>query len=132
MQGSPTKLRTFCCDVLVVPVNPHPFLRSCFLFLELFQDISYSVNGFSFVFPTAVMLRKLLPAIRRTGSRTGVEDGQLHTCSGNGTGGGRWMPKKCHQLPPDESCECVHVEHVEAGHRVELVLINEGEFFILR
>ncbi|KAL9700577.1 hypothetical protein quinque_004018 [Culex quinquefasciatus] len=92
---------------------------------ELFQDISYSVNGFSFVFPTAVMLRKLLPAIRRTGSRTGVEDGQLHTCSGNGTGGGRWMPKKCHQLPPDESCECVHVEHVEAGHRVELVLINE-------
>uniref|UniRef100_A0A8D8HID2 L-ascorbate oxidase n=1 Tax=Culex pipiens TaxID=7175 RepID=A0A8D8HID2_CULPI len=95
---------------------------------ELFQDISYSVNGFSFVFPTAVMLRKLLPAIRRTGSRTGVADGQLHTCSGNGTGntgGGRWMPKKCHQLPPDESCECVHVEHVEAGHRVELVLINE-------
>ncbi|XP_039429005.1 uncharacterized protein LOC120412566 isoform X1 [Culex pipiens pallens] len=95
---------------------------------ELFQDISYSVNGFSFVFPTAVMLRKLLPAIRRSGSRTGVEDGQLHTCSGNGTGntgGGRWMPKKCHQLPPDESCECVHVEHVEAGHRVELVLINE-------
>uniref|UniRef100_A0A182NK02 Plastocyanin-like domain-containing protein n=1 Tax=Anopheles dirus TaxID=7168 RepID=A0A182NK02_9DIPT len=65
-----------------------------------------SVNGFTFAFPSVLMLRE--PA---------SDELQAHTC-----GGRRSLPRSCHPLMA--RCECVHVEHIEAGHRVEMVLIN--------
>uniref|UniRef100_A0A182VM32 Plastocyanin-like domain-containing protein n=1 Tax=Anopheles merus TaxID=30066 RepID=A0A182VM32_ANOME len=66
-----------------------------------------SVNGFTFAFPPVLMVREPLA------------NGALgaHCC-----GGQRPLPRSCQPLTA--RCECVHVEHIEAGHRVEMVLIN--------
>uniref|UniRef100_A0A182PAZ0 Plastocyanin-like domain-containing protein n=1 Tax=Anopheles epiroticus TaxID=199890 RepID=A0A182PAZ0_9DIPT len=66
----------------------------------------HSVNGFTFAFPSVLMVRE--PA-----------SGELwaHTC-----GAHRPLPRSCQPLTA--RCECVHVAHIEAGHRVEMVLIN--------
>ncbi|XP_055531026.1 uncharacterized protein LOC129721932 [Wyeomyia smithii] len=90
------------------------------IFGEHFHDILYSVNGFSFIFPTMLML-------------SNIRDGELvpHLCGNSSrikstNGPHRQVPSKCHRPATlDKSCECVHVETIEAGHRVELVLINE-------
>uniref|UniRef100_A0A182QAP5 Plastocyanin-like domain-containing protein n=1 Tax=Anopheles farauti TaxID=69004 RepID=A0A182QAP5_9DIPT len=70
------------------------------------QETVRSVNGFTFAFPSVLMLGE--PA---------NDELQAHTC-----GGHRSLPRSCHPLMG--RCECVHVEHIEAGHRVEMVLIN--------
>ncbi|XP_058833079.1 uncharacterized protein LOC131690982 [Topomyia yanbarensis] len=80
---------------------------------DQFHEISYSVNGFSFIFPSVLMLPNLANSELKP-----------HLCSNSS--GHRQVPRKCHQQA-DEQCECVHVEHIEAGHRVELVLINEDQ-----
>ncbi|XP_035910137.1 uncharacterized protein LOC118511322 isoform X1 [Anopheles stephensi] len=67
----------------------------------------HSVNGFTFAFPSVLMLRE--PA---------NDELRAHTCGGHR----RTLPRSCHPLTV--RCECVHVEHIEAGHRVEMVLIN--------
>ncbi|XP_053686746.1 uncharacterized protein LOC128736295 [Sabethes cyaneus] len=90
------------------------------IFGEHFHDISYSVNGFSFIFPTVLML-------------SNIRDGELvpHLCGNSSrinsaNGHSQQVPSKCHwPTTLDKSCECVHVETIETGHRVELVLINE-------
>uniref|UniRef100_A0A182SW47 Plastocyanin-like domain-containing protein n=1 Tax=Anopheles maculatus TaxID=74869 RepID=A0A182SW47_9DIPT len=69
----------------------------------------HSVNGFTFAFPSVLMVRE--PA---------NEELRAHTCGGHR----RTLPRSCHPLTV--RCECVHVEHIEAGHRVEMVLINAG------
>ncbi|XP_053663075.1 uncharacterized protein LOC128712204 [Anopheles marshallii] len=75
-------------------------------FGEPIRQTVHSVNGFTFAFPSVLMLRE--PA---------NDELRAHTC-----GGHRTLPRSCH--PMTARCECVHVEHIEAGHRVEMVLIN--------
>ncbi|XP_049290793.1 uncharacterized protein LOC125767880 [Anopheles funestus] len=75
-------------------------------FGEPIRETVHSVNGFTFAFPSVLMLRE--PA---------NDELRAHTC-----GGHRSVPRSCHPLTA--RCECVHVEHIEAGHRVEMVLIN--------
>ncbi|XP_055610609.1 uncharacterized protein LOC129757417 isoform X4 [Uranotaenia lowii] len=98
---------------------------------ESCEEFIYSVNGLSFAFPPVLMLP--------SGSSNRRELNQF-TCSNSsgqdGDGGGpreenggdaepnqSWVPKSCHP-PDDKPCECVHIENIETGHRVELVLIN--------
>ncbi|XP_058122114.1 uncharacterized protein LOC131281110 [Anopheles ziemanni] len=76
-------------------------------FGEAYHETVHSVNGFTFAFPSALML------MREMASAGGP---RAHTC------GHRRLPRSCH--PMMARCECVHVEHLEAGHRVEMVLIN--------
>ncbi|XP_055626798.1 uncharacterized protein LOC129768885 [Toxorhynchites rutilus septentrionalis] len=83
------------------------------IFGERLDDISYSVNGFSFVFPSVLMLQN-------------IHDKELNRTTCSSGKGHRRMPKKCHRQA-DRLCECVHIEHIETGHRVELILINEDE-----
>ncbi|XP_058461610.1 uncharacterized protein LOC131436742 isoform X2 [Malaya genurostris] len=90
-------------------ISKHKVVRE--MIGEQFHEISYSVNGFSFIFPSVLMLSNLAH-----------NELTLHLCSNHS--GDRRMPRKCHQLT-NEPCECAHVEHIETGHRVELVLINE-------
>ncbi|XP_050074176.1 uncharacterized protein LOC126561868 [Anopheles maculipalpis] len=71
------------------------------------HETVHSVNGFTFAFPSVLMLRE--PA---------NDELRAHTCGGHR----RTLPRSCHPLTA--RCECVHVEHIEAGHRVEMVLIN--------
>uniref|UniRef100_A0A182M3K7 Plastocyanin-like domain-containing protein n=1 Tax=Anopheles culicifacies TaxID=139723 RepID=A0A182M3K7_9DIPT len=75
-------------------------------FGEPIRETVHSVNGFTFAFPSVLMLRE--PA---------NDELRAHTC-----GGHRTLPRSCHPLTVP--CECVHVVHIEAGHRVEMVLIN--------
>ncbi|XP_053675569.1 uncharacterized protein LOC128725823 [Anopheles nili] len=75
-------------------------------FGEPYHETVHSVNGFTFAFPSVLLLRDPANAEVRA-----------HTC-----GGHRRLPRSCH--PMMARCECVHVEHIEAGHRVEMVLIN--------
>ncbi|XP_055610606.1 uncharacterized protein LOC129757417 isoform X2 [Uranotaenia lowii] len=101
------------------------------VFGESCEEFIYSVNGLSFAFPPVLMLP--------SGSSNRRELNQF-TCSNSsgqdGDGGGpreenggdaepnqSWVPKSCHP-PDDKPCECVHIENIETGHRVELVLIN--------
>ncbi|XP_052860419.1 uncharacterized protein LOC128267583 [Anopheles cruzii] len=72
---------------------------------DTYYEVVRSVNGFTFAFPSVMMLREPVSAELRS-----------HTC------GHRRMPRKCHPLM--DRCECVHVAHLETGHRVEMVLIN--------
>nr|XP_029714311.1 putative laccase-11 isoform X3 [Aedes albopictus] len=83
------------------------------IFGERFYDLSYSVNGFSFIYPSVLMLQRKFN-----------DDADLEHIICSNSSGYRRMPKKCHQTV-DETCECVHVESVELGHRVELVIVNE-------
>lgn len=83
------------------------------IFGERFYDVSYSVNGFSFIYPSVLMLQRKFN-----------DDADLEHIICSNSSGYRRMPKKCHQTV-DEACECVHVESVELGHRVELVIVNE-------
>uniref|UniRef100_A0A182J9H0 Plastocyanin-like domain-containing protein n=1 Tax=Anopheles atroparvus TaxID=41427 RepID=A0A182J9H0_ANOAO len=75
-------------------------------FGEAHHETVHSVNGFTFAFPSALLLM-------RTPESAEV---RAHTC------GHRLLPRSCHPLMA--RCECVHVEHLEAGQRVEMVLIN--------
>ncbi|KFB50939.1 AGAP006185-PA-like protein [Anopheles sinensis] len=77
---------------------------------EAYHETVHSVNGFTFAFPSALMLMREM---------ANVEGPRAHTC------GHRRLPRSCH--PMMARCECVHVEHLEAGHRVEMVLINAGK-----
>lgn len=72
------------------------------------------MNGFSFIYPSVLMLQRKFN-----------DDADLEHIICSNSSGYRRMPKKCHQTV-DETCECVHVESVELGHRVELVIVNEG------
>ncbi|XP_062543196.1 uncharacterized protein LOC134210853 isoform X2 [Armigeres subalbatus] len=83
------------------------------IFGERFHDLSYSVNGFSFTYPSVLMIH------RKLDDGADLKD---NICSNSS--GFRRMPEKCHQSA-DESCECVHVETVELGQRVELVIVNK-------
>uniref|UniRef100_A0A182K9A9 Plastocyanin-like domain-containing protein n=1 Tax=Anopheles christyi TaxID=43041 RepID=A0A182K9A9_9DIPT len=81
-------------------------LASAGPFGDPIHETVHSVNGFTFAFPSVLMVRE--PANSELWG---------HTC-----GGHRTLPRSCHPLTG--LCECVHVEHIEAGHRVEMVLIN--------
>ncbi|XP_049545058.1 uncharacterized protein LOC125956859 [Anopheles darlingi] len=72
---------------------------------EMYHETVHSVNGFTFAFPSVLMLRE--PASTEL---------RPQLC------GPRSVPRKCH--PMTARCECVHVAHLEAGQRVEMVLIN--------
>ncbi|XP_044755392.1 laccase-25-like [Coccinella septempunctata] len=66
----------------------------------------YRVNNISFTFPSSPIL-------------TQPEDVPISsTCNE------LKIPKKCQGL---ETCECVHVEHIPLGAKVELVLLNSAE-----
>ncbi|XP_035789854.1 laccase-6-like isoform X1 [Anopheles albimanus] len=72
---------------------------------EMYHETVHAVNGFTFAFPSVLMLRE--PASKEL---------RPQIC------GPRSLPRKCH--PMMARCECVHVAHLEAGQRVEMVLIN--------
>ncbi|KAK9889616.1 hypothetical protein WA026_006990 [Henosepilachna vigintioctopunctata] len=67
------------------------------------KDKKYRVNNISFTFPSSPIL-------------TQPEDVPLSTICND-----LKIPKKCEN---EETCECVHVEHIPIGAKVELILFN--------